>query len=396
MLKAIHHEEPDRVPVAPRIGARLVPWLRPQDGPHWKREYEMFKQFGFDPYIEGIPPPGPEGIPILPSFGPTSRVPPGLEGLSVEVEVHELDLEYDIMTRTIRTPEGILRDRIKIPKPRKFAKMRESWNSTCPPSWFPDAVPFTVERLVKNAHDAEKIRFMLPDPDAVDEHEIEQAKRYVGKEGLISYMVNPIDQMLYAIGLREGIVAYYRQREILEILLRILFEHSLAMTRSLLEKGAEIIFHGNYMGGVSAGWNPKIWNELFKPMIKSNRDLVKAMGGIFQYYDDGNLMKLLEGLKEIQPDVLTVAPSRFGNDFQLMKSTIGDRVCLKGGIDPDTVRFETIDRIDTEIRESIRAAARGGGFILSSSDSIHAYTPLVNIKRIVDSATTYGRYPIQC
>jgi len=274
--------------------------------------------------------------------------------------------------------------------------MRESWNSTCPPSWFPDAVPFTVERLVKTAQDAEKIRFILPDPDGVDEREIDQANRYLGRDGLIAYIVNPIDQMLYAVGLREGIIAYYRQREILEILLRIFFEHSLAVTRSLLERGAEIIFHGNYMGGASAGWNPNIWNGLFKPMIKSNRDLVKAMGGIFQYYDDGNLMKLLGGLKEIQPDVLTIAPSRFGNDFKQMKLTIGDRVCLKGGIDPDTVRFETTDRIEGEIRESIGAAARGGGFILSSSDSIHAYTPLANIRSIVNFGVKYGGYPIEC
>ncbi len=394
LLAEIYHQEPDRVPVTPRIGARFVPWLRPSDGPEWKRHLEVYTRFGFDVYIEGIKPPGVQGIPILPTLWPSECVPPGLANISVKVDIRELDNDYDLVTRTIETPEGVLRDRIKVPKPAKLTEMRKSWDSTCPAAWFPDIVPFTIERLVKTIDDVERVKYLLPDPDRVDESDIDETRKYLMDKGLIAYYTNPIDEAVYAIGLKESIIAYYRNREMLERLLQVLQEHTLAATESLVEKGAEIIFHTNYMGGISAGWSPRIWNSLFKPLIKEHRDLVKKMGGLFQYYDDGNVMQILDGIREVQPDILTTAPWRFGNDLAIIKAEIGDRVCLKAGIDPDTVRFQTKEDVIDETMRSIKAAARGGGFILSSSDSLHAHTPFENMAALVDTAKTHGRYPL--
>lgn len=47
-----------------------------------------------------------------------------------------------------------------------------------------------------------------------------------------------------------------------------------------------------------------------------------------------------------------------------------------------------------DVRRCIDAAAEGGGFILTSSNSLHANVRVENIYAMVDEARKYGRYPI--
>ena len=55
----------------------------------------------------------------------------------------------------------------------------------------------------------------------------------------------------------------------------------------------------------------------------------------------------------------------------------------------------TPERIEKVVRETIERAAPGGGFILSTSDSIRDGTPIENIKAYFEAAQRYGKYPIK-
>jgi len=48
-----------------------------------------------------------------------------------------------------------------------------------------------------------------------------------------------------------------------------------------------------------------------------------------------------------------------------------------------------------DVRRCIDAAAEGGGFILTSSNSLHADVKPENILVMVDEARRYGRYPLK-
>jgi uroporphyrinogen decarboxylase len=47
-----------------------------------------------------------------------------------------------------------------------------------------------------------------------------------------------------------------------------------------------------------------------------------------------------------------------------------------------------------DVRRCIDAAAKGGGFILASRNSIHSYVKVENLYTMVDEARKYGRYPL--
>jgi len=47
-----------------------------------------------------------------------------------------------------------------------------------------------------------------------------------------------------------------------------------------------------------------------------------------------------------------------------------------------------------DVRRCIDAAAEGGGYILASSNTLHANCKVENIYTMVDEARKYGRYPL--
>jgi uroporphyrinogen decarboxylase len=47
-----------------------------------------------------------------------------------------------------------------------------------------------------------------------------------------------------------------------------------------------------------------------------------------------------------------------------------------------------------DVRRCIDAAAKGGGFVLASSNTIHANVKVDNVYVMVDEARKYGKYPL--
>ena len=56
--------------------------------------------------------------------------------------------------------------------------------------------------------------------------------------------------------------------------------------------------------------------------------------------------------------------------------------------------FGTVEEVEQSVRETIAAAAPGGGYIISSSNSIHPGCKPENYIAMVKAARKYGAYPI--
>jgi uroporphyrinogen decarboxylase len=83
-------------------------------------------------------------------------------------------------------------------------------------------------------------------------------------------------------------------------------------------------------------------------------------------------------------------------DIGRMKQEYGHRVCIVGNIDLDyTLTLGTPAEVDAEVKERIRVAAPGGGYICSSANSLPAYVKLENALAMRDAIKRYGRYPLE-
>jgi uroporphyrinogen decarboxylase len=82
-------------------------------------------------------------------------------------------------------------------------------------------------------------------------------------------------------------------------------------------------------------------------------------------------------------------------DIGEVKAKYGDRLCILGNIDCTyLLPFGSEEEVAEAVKETIRVAAPGGGYIISSSNSIHPGCKPENYIAMVGAARDYGAYPI--
>ena len=138
--------------------------------------------------------------------------------------------------------------------------------------------------------------------------------------------------------------------------------------------------------------SPKVFRELFLPHMKRVAQEIKKP---WIYHSDGNLFPLL-------PDPLTlgmnaihqIQPSAM--DIERVKREYGDRVGITGNIDLDyTLTRGTPEEVDAEVKRRISTVAPGGGYMVSSANSLADYCKVENVLAMAEAIRKYGRYPIQ-
>lgn len=110
-------------------------------------------------------------------------------------------------------------------------------------------------------------------------------------------------------------------------------------------------------------------------------------------HTDGNLNPILDDLANIVDGLHSLDPTA-SMDIGDVKRRYGDRLILIGNVSVDNLCTKTREEIVRETKECLRAAAPGGGYILSSSNSWYSGARLENCLAMVDAGRKYGCYPI--
>ena len=95
-------------------------------------------------------------------------------------------------------------------------------------------------------------------------------------------------------------------------------------------------------------------------------------------------------------DCLDPIDPQAGMDLAEVKAQYGHRIALKGNVDcAQLMTFGTPDEVVEATKEALRKGAPGGGFILSSSNSIHSAVKPENYQAMLRTLQEYGQYPIK-
>jgi uroporphyrinogen decarboxylase len=112
-------------------------------------------------------------------------------------------------------------------------------------------------------------------------------------------------------------------------------------------------------------------------------------------HGDGNWWALLDHLMEAGFGGIHGLEPLAGMDIKKVKERYGDRWCLMGNVDcSQTLCYRSYEDVIRETKYCIESAAPGGGYILSSSNSLHNAINIENYKTMVDTCMKYGRYPL--
>ncbi|MCX5913132.1 MAG: hypothetical protein NTV04_14525 [Deltaproteobacteria bacterium] len=134
-----------------------------------------------------------------------------------------------------------------------------------------------------------------------------------------------------------------------------------------------------------------MYQEFFLPYQKM---VAKAIQKPWVFHSDGNLMPILD-------DLLTLGMAglhpiqQAAMDIGKVKSLYGKRVCLLGNIDLDyTLTRGTPEEVEREVRERIAVVGAGGGYIITSANSLPDYCKTENVWAMSKAIRKYGKYPL--
>ncbi len=153
-----------------------------------------------------------------------------------------------------------------------------------------------------------------------------------------------------------------------------------------------IALEGDLAFNTNTLMSPDQYAEFLGPYHKEIVDNVHRKGARIFKHSDGNLWPILDmlldcgfdGIHPIQPQCM---------DIGEVKQHLTGRACVMGNIDCMYVLCDaTTDEVEQTVRDTIEAAAPGGGYIISSSNSVHPGCKPENYIAMVRAARSYGKY----
>ncbi len=145
--------------------------------------------------------------------------------------------------------------------------------------------------------------------------------------------------------------------------------------------------------------SPQTYRDLYKPFHKQLNDWIHQHTPWKCFiHSCGSVTALLPDFIEAGFDILNpVQTSAAEMDPRRLKQQFGDRITFwGGGIDTQkTLPFGTPEQVKAEVRERIRIFGPGGGFVFNTIHNVQARIPAANLVALYEAVRAYGNYPIR-
>jgi uroporphyrinogen decarboxylase len=252
-----------------------------------------------------------------------------------------------------------------------------------------------VESPIKTWEDYE--RYTPPDLHAPGRYaSIEKTlKDYPGK-AVIVHLNDVFSLPRYWMGYENLLMAIAAEPELVTALVDLSVKVNLEMAKEVVSRGVKIVYTGDdYAGNLGPLMSPKHFRKLFYPGLCRVMGGFKELGLYVIKHTDGNLWPIIDMIVDSGIDCLDPIDPQAGMDLGEVKARFGQRIALKGNVDcAQLMTFGTPDEVIEATKHALRQGGPGGGFILSSSNSIHSAVRPENYQAMLRTLQEFGHYPL--
>ncbi len=248
-----------------------------------------------------------------------------------------------------------------------------------------------LERLV------ERMEASTPSVEGLDFTQVDWIVREVGQE---VFLVGNIDiylgfasssasVMMEAIALRPDLYERYLDAQ---------QPHTFLFLQAQVQHGVRAVIGGeDWCSKAGPLISPRHYRRLALPRLQKLTAECHRLGVPFIKHTDGNITRVeQELLVESGIDAYQAIEPAAGMDIARLKQRYGAQITLMGNVDcAHLLSSGAPDEVAAETRRVIQAAAPGGGFVLTSSNSIHGGVRVENYLAMLETARRYGEYPIR-
>ncbi len=175
-------------------------------------------------------------------------------------------------------------------------------------------------------------------------------------------------------------------------------EFTLEIVKILAEKGAQIIVLWDDYGFKNGLFmSPRNYRTYVFPWLKRICDAAHKHNCKILLHSDGDLLEIFEDLINCGIDILNpLEPTTANPNYDIFKlnEKYGDKLTFCGNISPVMLARGKISEIESYTKRLIRELAPGGGYIFSSGHSINPAITVDRYEAMVKIREKYGTYPI--
>ena len=251
-----------------------------------------------------------------------------------------------------------------------------------------------VNTVIKNEKDLR--RFEFPDPHA--SHRLENLKkaiaRFKGRVPVIAFLRDGWSEARDLHGFAESLSDLIDNPGLVRGIIEKAVDYYSELGRLAAELGAEIAFSGDDIAGNNGLFmSPGHFSDIIHPAMKRLYKNWHDCGLYIIKHSDGNLEPILDLLVDTGLDCLHPIDPLAGMSLEKVKKEYGDRICIMGNVNcAGNLVFGTKDQVVQEVKKCIDVAAPGGGYILSSSNSIPRSVKPENYIAMIEAEKQYGKY----
>ena len=193
-----------------------------------------------------------------------------------------------------------------------------------------------------------------------------------------------------SMGLETFSLALYEDREFIQTVLDAYVDWSVTVAQRVCDLGFDVYVSTDDMAfRTGPFFSPEVFRELVLP---GYRRVAEHISIPWVLHSDGNMLPFMDDLLELGIDGMHPIEKE-AMDIVEVKRQYGDRLCLLGNVDLNILGMGTPQDVENEVRFLIDNVGPGGGYILSSGNSLAAYVRPENANAMSAAVQAHGAYP---
>jgi uroporphyrinogen decarboxylase len=219
---------------------------------------------------------------------------------------------------------------------------------------------------------------------------------FKGKKAVGVHLNDVFSLPRYLMGMQNLLLATADDPALVKALVEMSVDLNIKMAKEVAARGVDFVWTGDdYAANRGPMMAPDVFRELFYPGLRRVMGGFKEQGLPVIKHTDGNLWSIIDMIVDSGIDCLDPIDPLAGMDLGEVKEKYGHVVALKGNVDcAEAMTFGAPEDVIALTKDALRVGAPGGGFILSSSNSIHSGVKPENYKALMDTLEEYGDYPV--
>jgi len=258
----------------------------------------------------------------------------------------------------------------------------------------PHGEPLPAKSRVKNLYDVEKFD-MVSKLEPRDFSNLRQIINKFGEERAYCMILNdPFKESWRSIGGMQNLLLCFRDdSRLVHQLLRTTTDFVLRAIDMAVDIGVDgLVLTADFAYETGLLFSLEDYRRYLKPIHREIVEHVHQKGLMIVKHSDGNVWPFLDewieigfdGLHPVQPQCM---------DIKKVKDYVSGKMAVLGNIDcRNLLVFGTKEEVKKTVKETIERVAPGGGFIISSSNTIHPGCKPENYIAMIEATHQYGAY----